>query len=69
MNAARRLDRLPHHERFDYLPITRRPDYVWPSGARLAVYLGFNLEHFVFGDGLGARIGPPSPEPDVLNHG
>lgn len=62
-------DRLPAHDRFDYRPITRRPDYVWPNGARLAVYLGFNIEHFAFGDGLGANIGPASPQPDVLNHG
>ena len=59
---------LPTHGRFDYSPITRRPDYTWPNGARLAVYLGFNLEHFAFGSGLGARIGPASPEPDVLNY-
>lgn len=59
---------LPHHGRFDYRPITRRPDYEWPGGARLAVYLGFNLEHFAFGDGLGANLGPPSPQPDVLNY-
>ncbi len=58
---------LPHHERFDYQPITRRPDHVWPNGARLAVYLGFNLEHFAFGEGMGASIGPVSPQPDVLN--
>lgn len=58
---------LPTHGRFDYSAITARPDYRWPNGARLAVYLGFNLEHFAFGEGLGARIGPPSPEPDVLN--
>jgi hypothetical protein len=32
------------------------------------VYLGFNLEHFAFGDGLGADLGPASPHPDVLNH-
>ena len=62
-------DLLPTHDRFDYRPITRRPDYVWPNGARLAVYLGFNIEHFAFGDGLGACIGPASPQPDVLNHG
>ena len=61
-------DLLPTHGRFGYSPITRRPDYAWPNGARLAVYLGFNIEHFAFGDGLGARIGPASPEPDVLNH-
>ncbi|WP_093350941.1 polysaccharide deacetylase family protein [Variovorax sp. PDC80] len=60
---------LPSHDRFDYRPITRRPDYRWPNGARLAVYLGFNLEHFAFGDGLGACLGPASPQPDVLNHG
>lgn len=59
---------LPDHGRFDYLPITRRPAWRWPGGARLAVYLGFNLEHFAFGEGLGAAIGPPSPPPDVLNH-
>ena len=59
---------LPGHGRFDYLPITRRPRYRWPGGAGLAVYLGFNLEHFAFGEGLGAGIGPPSPQPDVLNY-
>lgn len=57
-----------HHGRFDYQPITRRTDYSWPGGARLAVYLGFNLEHFAFGEGLGANIGPAHPHPDVLNY-
>lgn len=59
---------LPHHERFDYRPITRRPHFTWPGGAGLAVYLGFNLEHFAFGEGLGACLGPVSPHPDVLNY-
>ena len=59
---------LPGHERFDYRPITRRPHWQWPNGAGLAVYLGFNLEHFAFGEGLGACLGPASPHPDVLNH-
>ncbi len=58
---------LPTHGRFDYQPITRRPHYRWPNGAGLAVYLGFNVEHFAFGEGLGANIGPASPQPDVLN--
>ncbi|MES2716158.1 MAG: polysaccharide deacetylase family protein [Pseudomonadota bacterium] len=61
------LGALPGHGRFDYLPITQRPHYRWPGGAGLAVYLGFNLEHFAFGEGLGAAIGPASPQPDVLN--
>lgn len=65
---ANYLGPLPDHGRFSYRPITRRPSYRWPGGAGLAVYIGFNLEHFAFGEGLGAAIGPPSPAPDVLNH-
>jgi len=59
---------LKDHGRYPYSAIIRRPDYSWPGGARLAVYLGFNLEHFDFGAGLGAALGPKSPEPDVLNY-
>ena len=65
---AHYLGALPTHGRFGYRPITQRRDYRWPGGAALAVYLGFNLEHFAFGEGLGAGIGPTSPPPDVLNH-
>lgn len=54
------------HDRYDYCAITRRGDYSWPEGQRLAVYLGFNLEHFEFGRGLGAKLAP-SGDPDVLN--
>lgn len=56
------------NDRFAYQPITTRADYCWPNGARLAVYLGFNVEHFAFGSGMGASLGPPSPQPDVLNY-
>ncbi len=59
---------LKHHGRYPYAGIGHRPDYAWPDGRRLAVYLGFNIEHFDFGDGLGAALGPKSPEPDVLNY-
>jgi allantoinase len=62
------LGPLPDHGRFGYRPVTRRPAYRWPGGAGLAVYLGFNVEHFAFGEGLGAAIGPVSPQPDVLNY-
>ena len=51
---------LPTHGRFDYQAIHQRPTYRWPNGAGLAVYLGFNIEHFAFGEGLGAGIGPAS---------
>ena len=66
--ATPNLGPLPTHGRFDYVGIGQRPDYCWPDGARLAVYLGFNVEHFAFGEGLGAAIGPASPQPDVLNY-
>ena len=59
---------LRFHGRYPYSAITRRPDYAWPKSRRLAVYIGFNLEHFAFGAGLGAGIAPKSPEPDVLNY-
>ncbi len=59
---------LPGHGRFDYVPITRGGDFTWPGGRRLAVYLGVNLEHFAFGDGLGAELAPGGPQPDVLNY-
>jgi hypothetical protein len=59
---------LPHHGRYDYTPITRRPVYDWPNGRRLAVYIGLNLEHFAFGEGLGAELAPGGPQPDILNY-
>jgi allantoinase len=57
-----------HHGRFDYSGIAERPVYDWPCGRRLAIYLALNLEHFSFGDGLGACLAPPTPQPDVLNY-
>lgn len=62
------LGALPDHGRFGYSAITARPHHRWPGGAGLAVYVALNHEHFAFGEGLGAAIGPPSPQPDVLNY-
>ena len=59
---------LPHHGRYDYVPIKGRPVYDWPNGKRLAVYVGLNLEHFAFGEGLGAELAPGGPQPDILNY-
>jgi allantoinase len=58
---------LKGHGRYAYSAITRRRDYNWPGKKRLAVYIGFNVEHFDFGAGLGAALGSKNPEPDVLN--
>ena len=58
---------LPTHGRYDYTPWRGRRAYAWPNGAKLAVYLGVNLEHFAFGEGLGAELAPGGPQPDILN--
>ena len=58
---------LSTHDRYDYVPLRGRADYAWPDGHRLAVYFALNLEHFSFGDGLGAELAPGGPQPDVLN--
>jgi len=50
---------LPGHGRYEYSSITRRPDYSWPGGHRLAVYVALNIEAFGFGVGKGAAIAPP----------
>ncbi len=66
--AGARPPALTTHGRFAYSAIRGRSDFPWPGGARLAVHIALNLEHFAFGEGLGANLAPPSPEPDVLNH-
>jgi len=60
--------KLRHHDRYDYAPLNERLDYSWPGGKRLAVYFALNLEHFSFGEGLGAELAPGGPQPDVLNY-
>jgi peptidoglycan/xylan/chitin deacetylase (PgdA/CDA1 family) len=62
------MTELPTHGRYDYSAIGDRAVYDWPSGKRLAVYLAINLEHFAFGEGLGAELAPGGPQPDVLNY-
>ena len=55
---------------YDYSPITDRPRITWPGGARVAFYVGLNVEHF--------RVDKPSTSiwagtadlvPDPLNYG
>ena len=55
---------LPHHGRYDYSAITRRRNYDWPDGKRLAVYAAINIEHFAFGTGLGHAVSTELPPPD-----
>ena len=55
---------LKTHGRYDYSAISRRPDYSWPGGKRLAVHLSLNVEHFAFGEGLGNDYAAPHPQPN-----
>jgi peptidoglycan/xylan/chitin deacetylase (PgdA/CDA1 family) len=45
--------KLPYHNRYNFSTIEERPDYSWPEGKRLAVFLCNNIEYFAFGTGLG----------------
>lgn len=58
---------LAGHGRYAYSGIAERAVYDWPNGRRLAVYIALNLEHFAFGEGLGAELAPGGPQPDVMN--
>ena len=59
--------KLRSHDRYTYSPLRGRPNYTWPDGKRLAVYFALNLEHFAYGEGLGAELSPGGPQPDILN--
>lgn len=60
--------KLPGHGRFEYSPITARPDFSWPDGRRLAVYIAVCMEHFSYGEGgLGLPYSPGIPHPNTYN--
>ncbi|HEX2404138.1 MAG TPA: polysaccharide deacetylase family protein [Acidimicrobiia bacterium] len=59
---------LPTHGRFEYSPITLRPEFSWPGGRRLAVYVAICIEHFSYGEGgLGLSYSPGIPHPNTYN--
>jgi peptidoglycan/xylan/chitin deacetylase (PgdA/CDA1 family) len=56
------------HGRFDYSPLIDRPPLRWPNGARLAVWVIPNIEHFWF-DRAATRIpGAITLSPDVMGY-
>jgi allantoinase len=62
---------MPDPDRFAYLPITERPVLRWPNGARIAVWVCPNIEHYEFLPGP-IRVRDPwprTPHPDVLGYG
>lgn len=58
---------LPSHKRYNYSPISDRPNWRWPNGGGLAFYIALNVEHFAFGEGLTEDLVPGMSQPDVLN--
>lgn len=55
---------------FAYSPITDRPPLSWPGGARVAVHVALNIEHFVPGvPSTSIWPGTEGLVPDALNHG
>ncbi|GAA0224251.1 polysaccharide deacetylase family protein [Actinomadura nitritigenes] len=58
------------NELYDYSPITERPQITWPGGARVAFYVGLNVEHFWLGKpSTSINEGTAGLTPDPLNHG
>ena len=57
------------HGRFDYSAIVDRPPLRWPNGARVALWVIPNIEHFLF-DRPSTRMadGALGLNPDVLNY-
>ena len=58
-------------DRIPYSPITERPRLTWPGGARVAVWVVPNVEHYEFlPDPVGSRDPwPRTPHPDILGYG
>ncbi|MCW5694573.1 MAG: polysaccharide deacetylase family protein [Pseudolabrys sp.] len=55
---------------YDYSPINDRPAIAWPNGARVAFYVGLNVEHFELGKpSTSLWEGTAHLRPDPLNHG
>ena len=59
---------LPRHDRYDYVPITKRADYAWPGGQRLAVCFCNNIEWFAFLSGLGSDSASTSAPQTTRNY-
>ena len=55
---------------YDYSPIIDRTQIAWPNGARVAFYVGLNVEHFELGKpSTSIWEGTAHLRPDPLNHG
>ncbi|MGH3164789.1 MAG: polysaccharide deacetylase family protein [Trebonia sp.] len=55
--------------RYPYRPIVDHPQFTWPGGARVAVWVIPNVEHHPFDrPSVSVNDKAPATQPDVLNH-
>jgi peptidoglycan/xylan/chitin deacetylase (PgdA/CDA1 family) len=55
---------------YDYSPIVSRPKLTWPNGARVAFYVGLNIEHYQVDKPSTSIFGGTAMlKPDPLNYG
>ncbi|MEC8774526.1 MAG: polysaccharide deacetylase family protein, partial [Pseudomonadota bacterium] len=62
---------MPEPDRFPYSPLPERPRLEWPDGARVALWVLPNIEHYEYQPAL-INVRDPwprTPHPDVLNYG
>ena len=62
---------MPEPDRFPYSPLPERPRLKWPDGARVALWVLPNIEHYEYQPAL-INVRDPwprTPHPDVLNYG
>lgn len=63
-------ENIPENTLFDYSPITDRAPIAWPAGAKVAFYLGLNVEHYrVDRPSTSTFAGTAELTPDPLNYG
>jgi peptidoglycan/xylan/chitin deacetylase (PgdA/CDA1 family) len=60
--------KMPEHGRYAHSALPNRPTYEWPNGARLAVFVCNNIEHFAFRAGLGTDSAQPGAPQNQRNY-
>ena len=60
--------KLPRHGRYEHSAIRDRATYDWPNGARLALTVVNNIEHFAYRAGLGTDSAQPGAPQNQRNY-
>ena len=62
---------MPEPDRFPYSPLPERPSLEWPDGARVALWVLPNIEHYEYQPAYinNRNPWPRCPHPDVLGYG